>query len=132
MKMAFEQPIYVAGHRGMVGSAVVRKLKSQGSPELLCRTSDELDLRNQAQTREFFESEKPGTVIFAAAKVGGIHANDTYPANFIYDNLMMAANTIHAAYECGTKRLLFLGSTCIYPRMAEQPMPEKCLLTGPL
>ena len=132
MKMAFEQPIYVAGHRGMVGSAVVRKLESQGSPDLLCRTSDELDLRNQAQTREFFESEKPGTVIFAAAKVGGIHANDTYPANFIYDNLMMAANTIHAAYECGTKRLLFLGSTCIYPRMAEQPMPEKCLLTGPL
>ncbi|MCA9200793.1 MAG: NAD-dependent epimerase/dehydratase family protein, partial [Planctomycetales bacterium] len=111
--------IYVAGHRGMVGAAVVRELLSRGVAEsdLITRGHSELDLIRQSQVESFFESERPDVVIFAAAKVGGIHANDTYPAEFIYDNLMMAANAIHAAHQFGTKRFLFLGSTCIYPRM---------------
>lgn len=129
-----EGRIYVAGHRGMVGAAVVRHLRQLGinDDDLLTRGRDELDLIRQSDVEAFFESEKPDVVVFAAAKVGGIHANDTYPAEFIYDNLMMACNAIHSAYRCGTRRFLFLGSTCIYPRMAPQPMPEDCLLTGPL
>lgn len=126
--------IYVAGHRGMVGAAVVRHLKMTGVTDenLVVRDRSQLNLLRQADVENFFEEEKPDVVIFAAARVGGIHANEAYPAEFIYDNLMMAANSIDAAYRCGTKRFLFLGSTCIYPRMAPQPMPEDCLLTGPL
>ncbi|MEO1525435.1 MAG: GDP-L-fucose synthase [Planctomycetota bacterium] len=126
--------IYVAGHRGMVGGAVVRKLREAGVAEtnIVTRSRDELDLTRQTDVEAFFESERPDAVIFAAAKVGGIHANDTYRAEFIYQNLMMAANAIDAAYRSGTSRFLFLGSTCIYPREAPQPMPESCLLTGPL
>lgn len=118
----------------MVGSAVVRKLRESGIDEqcVLTRSRDELNLLRQSDVEDFFHQEKPDVVIFAAARVGGIHANDTYPAEFIYDNLMMAANSIDAAYRSGVKRFLFLGSTCIYPRMAPQPMPESCLLTGPL
>ena len=116
----------------MVGSAVVRHLNNIGISDILVRTSSELDLRCQEQTRTFFEQHKPGSVVFAAAKVGGIHANNTYPAEFIYDNLMMASNAIHSAYQFGTSRFLFLGSTCIYPRMAPQPMTEASLLTSPL
>ncbi|MCS7465465.1 GDP-L-fucose synthase [Stieleria sp. ICT_E10.1] len=126
--------IYVAGHRGMVGAAVVRHLQQLGigDDDLITRDRSELDLIRQADVESFFDAERPDVVVFAAAKVGGIHANNTYPAEFIYDNLMMAANAIHAAYRFGTGRFLFLGSTCIYPRMAPQPMPEDCLLTGPL
>lgn len=126
--------IYVAGHRGMVGAAVIRQLRELGIAEanLITRSRDELDLIRQSDVETFFETERPDLVIFAAAKVGGIHANSSYPADFIYDNLMMAANAINAAYQSGTPRFLFLGSTCIYPRMAPQPMPEDCLLTGPL
>ncbi|QDV81473.1 GDP-L-fucose synthase family protein [Planctomycetes bacterium TBK1r] len=126
--------IYVAGHRGMVGAAVVRHLQQLGinDDDLITRDRSELNLIRQADVESFFDAERPDVVVFAAAKVGGIHANNTYPAEFIYDNLMMAANAIHAAYRFGTARFLFLGSTCIYPRMAPQPMPEDCLLTGPL
>ncbi len=124
--------VYVAGHRGMVGSAVLRKLELLGVEKLLVRKSSELDLRNQTATNDFFQSEKPEIVIFAAARVGGIHANSTKPADFIYDNLSMAVNSIHAAYQSGCQRFLFLGSTCIYPGQAPQPMPESCLLTSPL
>lgn len=126
--------IYVAGHRGMVGAAVIRQLHELGITQanLITRSRDDLDLTRQADVESFFEAERPDLVIFAAAKVGGIHANQTYPAEFIYDNLMMAANAINAAYQSDTQRFLFLGSTCIYPRMAPQPMPEDCLLTGPL
>lgn len=116
----------------MVGSAIIRALKQNDVENIVTRTRDELDLCNQAAVNGFFESERPDIVLFAAAKVGGIHANSTYPAEFIYENLMMAANTIHAAHEAKTERFLFLGSTCIYPRMAPQPMSENCLLTGPL
>ena len=126
------QKTWVAGHRGMVGSAAVRALANIGVDDPLVRNREELDLCDQPAVREFFAAEKPDCVIFAAARVGGIHANNTYPAEFIYQNLMMAANAIHAAYESGVNRFLFLGSTCIYPRMAPQPMPESCLLTGPL
>lgn len=126
------QRIYVAGHRGMVGSALIRELNAGGANQLITRTSDELDLRNQAKVNSFFSEEKPEVVVFAAAKVGGIHANNTYPAEFIYDNLLMAANAVHAAYQNGVQRFLFLGSTCIYPKLAPQPMPEDCLLGGPL
>jgi GDP-L-fucose synthase len=126
------QRIYVAGHRGMVGKALVRALDSIGVAEVIVRTRSELDLCNQSAVNSFFETEKPDCVLFAAAKVGGIHANNTYPADFIYNNLMMAANSIHAAYQHNVGRFLFLGSTCIYPRMAPQPMPEDSLLTGPL
>ena len=130
--MTLQTPIYVAGHRGMVGSAIVRRLKQLGFDDLILRSRSELDLTSQPATQAFFEANQPATVIFAAAKVGGIHANNSYPAEFIYDNLMMAANTIHSAYKTGTQRFLFLGSTCIYPRMAPQPMLEDCLLTGTL
>ncbi len=124
--------IYVAGHRGMVGSAIVRQLELAGHPHdhIVTRTHAELDLTEQTAVRDFFASEKPTQVYLAAAKVGGIHANNTYPAEFIYDNLMMEANIIDAAFRNGVKRLLFLGSSCIYPRMAPQPMAEDALLTG--
>lgn len=127
-----DKKVYVAGHKGMVGSAVVRKLGELGVEDIVTRSSRELDLRDQAATREFFETERPDVVIFAAAKVGGIHANDTYPAQFIYDNLAMATHAIHSAYESKVHRFLFLGSTCIYPRMAPQPIPEESLLTSGL
>ena len=126
--------IYVAGHRGMVGSAIVRRLLSLGHApqDLILRTSSELDLTSQAAVRAFFEVERPARVYLAAARVGGIHANDTYPAEFIYRNLMIEANVIDAAYRNGVERLLFLGSSCIYPRLAPQPMREEALLTGTL
>ena len=123
--------IYVAGHRGMVGGAISRKLRERGA-EVITRTHAELDLTDQAAVRSFFASEKPDGVVLAAAKVGGIHANNTYPADFIYENLMIEANVIHQAYVAGVKRLLFLGSSCIYPRAVEQPMREDALLTGVL
>ncbi len=126
--------IYVAGHRGMVGSAIVRYLLSNGhsAERIVTRTHAELDLTNQAAVRNFFESEKPDQVYLAAAKVGGIHANNTYPAEFIYRNLMMQANVIDAAFRNGVQKLLFLGSSCIYPKLADQPMREDALLTGTL
>jgi len=124
--------IYIAGHRGLVGSAIVRKLEESGFTNLLMRTHQELDLTSQAKVQEFFKEERPDYVILAAAKVGGIHANQTYPADFIYQNIMIEANVINAAYESNVKRLLFLGSTCIYPKEAEQPMRENSLLTGVL
>lgn len=124
--------IYVAGHRGLVGSAIVRKLESEGYENLLLRTSKELDLRNQAAVDSFFAEYKPKYVFLAAAKVGGILANDTYPADFIRDNLQIQTNIIDAAYRNGAEKLLFLGSSCIYPKLAPQPMPEECLLTSPL
>lgn len=124
--------IYIAGHNGMVGSAIKRKLMSQGFTNLITRTHSELDLTNQKAVNEFFEKEKPKYVFLAAAKVGGILANSTYPAEFLYDNLMMETNIIHAAYKNNVKKLLFLGSSCIYPKMAPQPIKEEHLLTGPL
>lgn len=133
MNMDQPQPrIYVAGHRGMVGSAIVRVLQSQGQLNLLTRTHAELNLANQAQVMDFFQSEKPDQVYLAAAKVGGIYANSMYPAEFIYQNLMIEANVIQSAFSSGAKKILFLGSSCIYPRLAEQPMQEAALLTGPL
>ncbi len=122
--------IYIAGHRGMVGSSIERKLLSEGFSNLIVRTSSELDLRNQQAVNAFFEYEKPEYVILAAAKVGGIHANNTFRANFIYDNLMIETNIIHSAYLYGVKKLLFLGSSCIYPKMAQQPLKEEYLLSG--
>lgn len=122
--------IYIAGHRGMVGSAIERKLRAEGFHNIVYRTSSELDLRNQEAVNAFFEKEQPAYVILAAAKVGGIHANNTYRAEFIYDNLMMEANIIHAAYLNKVKKLLFLGSSCIYPKMAPQPLKEEYLLSG--
>ena len=122
--------IYIAGHRGMVGSAIERKLRSEGYHNIIARTSSDLDLRNQQAVNAFFDLEKPDYVILAAAKVGGIHANNTYRAEFIYDNLMMEANVIHAAYSNKVKKLLFLGSSCIYPKMASQPLREEYLLSG--
>ena len=124
--------IYVAGHRGLVGSAIVRRLQAEGYENLVFRTSKELDLIEQQAVRDFFAEEKPDHVVLAAARVGGILANDTYPADFIYDNLMMEVNVIHAAHQSGVKKLLALGSTCIYPKMAPQPLNEDALLTGPL
>ena len=124
--------IYVAGHRGLVGSAIVRELQRQGYENLVLRTSKELDLRCQQAVREFFQQERPEYVVDAAAKVGGIGANSTYPADFIYDNLMIQTNLIHAAHEAKVKKLLFLGSSCIYPKMAPQPLKEEYLLTGAL
>lgn len=131
-KMKKTSKIYVSGHRGMVGSAIMRKLESIGYENIIVRTHKELDLTNQQAVNEFFKKEKPEYVFLAAAKVGGILANNTYPANFIYDNLMIEANIIHAAYENNVKKLLFLGSSCIYPRMSLQPIKEEYLLTGPL
>ena len=128
------QTIYVAGHRGMVGSAIVRTLLASGvsAQDIITRTHAELDLRNQAAVQEFFQQHRPTQVYLAAAKVGGIHANNTYPADFIYDNLVVQANVIDAAHRVGVQKLLFLGSSCIYPRMAAQPMAEDALLTGAL
>jgi GDP-L-fucose synthase len=122
--------IYIAGHRGMVGSGLERKLRKEGYNNIIIRTYSELDLRNQQSVNHFFEKEKPAYVILAAAKVGGIHANNTYRAEFIYDNLMIEANIIHAAYLNNVTKLLFLGSSCIYPKMAPQPLKEEYLLSG--
>ncbi len=124
--------IYVAGHRGMVGSAIYRILEKEGYQNLVTRTSSELDLRNQQQVKEFFQQEKPDFVFLAAAKVGGIQANNIYRAEFLYDNLMIQQNIIHQSYEAEVKKLMFLGSSCIYPKMAPQPLKEDYLLTGPL
>ena len=132
MSTDLSQKIYVAGHRGMVGSSIVRNLKAQGFSNIVTRTHAELDLTNQAQVVTFFEQERPDQVYLAAAKVGGIHANNTYPAEFIYDNLMVQNNVIHQAFLAGVKKLLFLGSSCIYPKLAPQPMSEDALLTGKL
>ncbi|WP_110280428.1 GDP-L-fucose synthase [Loktanella sp. PT4BL] len=126
------QKVYVAGHRGMVGGAILRQLKERGDAEIITRTHAELDLTDQSAVRDFMQAEQPDVVILAAAKVGGIHANNTYPADFIYDNLMIASNVIHQAYAAGVTRLLQLGSSCIYPRDAAQPMREDALLTGTL
>lgn len=122
--------IYVAGHRGMVGSAIIRKLHTEGYKNIVVRSSSELDLRNTQAVQQFFEQEKPEYVILAAAKVGGIHANNVYRAEFLYDNLMIQNNVIHQSYVHGVKKLLFLGSSCIYPKNAPQPMKEEHLLTG--
>jgi GDP-L-fucose synthase len=122
--------IYVAGHRGMVGSAIVRRLQAEGYHNFVLRTSSELDLRNQSAVEEFFEAEKPEYVFLAAAKVGGIMANNTYRADFLYENLMIETNIIHQSYVHGVKKLLFLGSSCIYPKMAPQPLKEEYLLSG--
>ena len=130
--MEIDSKIYIAGHNGLVGSAVWRALERKGYTNLIGRRSAELNLINQQAVNTFFEAEKPDYVILVAAKVGGIHANDTYRAQFIYENLMIEANVIHAAYTSGVKKLLFLGSSCIYPKDAEQPMVEEALLTAPL
>src|SRR5450432_273070 len=130
--MEKQDKIYIAGHRGMVGSAINRKLLSAGFTNLIYKTSDELDLRNQQDVHVFFEKEKPAYVFLAAAKVGGIMANDTFRADFLYENLMIESNIIHAAWKSGVKKLMFLGSSCIYPRMAPQPLKEEYLLTGQL
>jgi GDP-L-fucose synthase len=130
--MNLNDKIYIAGHRGLVGSAIVRQLELRGFTNLLMHTHKELDLTNQAQVQNFFTQENPDYVILAAAKVGGIHANNTYPADFIYQNMMIEANVINSAYESKVKRLLFLGSTCIYPKAVEQPMREDALLTDVL
>ncbi|MEP0479476.1 MAG: NAD-dependent epimerase/dehydratase family protein, partial [Nonlabens sp.] len=127
-----DSKIYVAGHRGLVGSAIVTELKKLGYSNFILRTHKELDLTNQQATAEFFTTEKPEYVFLAAASVGGIVANNTYRADFIYKNLMIQNNVIHHSYLNGVKKLLFLGSTCIYPKMAPQPMPEDSLLTGEL
>ena len=124
--------IFVAGHRGMVGSAIVRRLEALGYRNIITKTRSELDLTNQQQVQSFFQDEKIDQVYLAAAKVGGIHANNTYPAEFIYENLMIECNIIHAAHQAGIQKLLFLGSSCIYPKHAEQPMKEEALLTGTL
>ncbi len=132
MSKDLNQKIYVAGHRGMVGSAIMRNLQSQGYTNIVTRTHAEMDLTDQAAVKAFFEQEKPDQVYLAAAKVGGIHANNTFPAEFIYDNLMVQNNVIHQAFLNGVKKLLFLGSSCIYPKLAPQPMSEDALLTGKL
>ena len=124
--------LYIAGHNGMVGGALVRRFQSEPGVELLLRTRREVDLTNQASVEKLMAVEKPDAVIVAAAKVGGIHANHTYPADFIYENLVIAANAVHGAYRAGVRRLLFLGSSCIYPKHAPQPMTEDCLLTSAL
>lgn len=127
-----DEKIYVAGHRGMVGSAIIRRLKQDGFSNIITRTSGELDLRDQYVTRDFFEQEKPDYVFLAAAKVGGIIANNTYRADFIYENMMIQSNVIHEAYKSNVKKLMFLGSSCIYPKMAPQPLKEEYLLSGQL
>jgi GDP-L-fucose synthase len=128
--MKVTDKIYIAGHRGMVGSAIARKLDKEGFKNLVLRTSKELDLRDQRAVADFFAAEKPDHVFLAAAKVGGIHANNTYRAEFLYDNLMIQNNIIHSSYVNGVKKLMFLGSSCIYPKMAPQPLKEDYLLTG--
>jgi GDP-L-fucose synthase len=130
--MSSQSKIYIAGHHGMVGSAICRALRQQSDSSIVVRSHAELDLTNQAAVRAFFESEKPEQVYLAAAKVGGIHANNTFPADFIYQNLMIEANIIHEAWRVGVQKLLFLGSSCIYPRSVSQPMGEDALLTGTL
>ncbi|MEZ4808199.1 MAG: GDP-L-fucose synthase [Flavobacteriales bacterium] len=125
-----QDKIYVAGHRGMVGSAIVRKLQAEGFTNIVTRTSKELDLKEQQAVRDLFAKEKPDHVVLAAAKVGGIHANNVYRAQFLYENLMIQNNVIHNAYENGVEKLLFLGSSCIYPKLAPQPLKEESLLTG--
>ena len=122
--------IYIAGHRGMVGSAIIRELQKQGQTNIVVRTHAELELTNQQAVRDFFKAEKPDQVYLAAARVGGIHANNTYPAEFIYDNLMVQTNVVHEAFKVGVQKLLFLGSSCIYPKAVKQPMREDALLTG--
>lgn len=130
--MELNSKIYIAGHNGMVGSAIKRKLETLGYRNFILRSSKELDLRNQAEVARFFENEKPDYVFLAAAKVGGIIANNTYRAEFLYDNLMIQTNIIHQSYVTGVKKLMFLGSSCIYPKLAPQPLKEEYLLTGPL
>lgn len=130
--MELNARIFVAGHRGMVGSAICRKLNELGYNHLILKTSAQLDLKNQQAVQHFFETEKPEYVFLAAAKVGGIHANNVYRAEFLYDNLMIETNVIHSSYEHGVKKLMFLGSSCIYPKFAEQPLKEEYLLTGEL
>ncbi len=125
-----QDKIYIAGHNGMVGSAIKRKLETEGYSNIICKTSKELDLRNQQAVNDFFVNEKPSYVFLAAAKVGGILANNTYRAEFLYDNLMIESNIIHAAYKNNVTKLLFLGSSCIYPKLATQPLTENALLTG--
>lgn len=132
MKMEKDAKIYIAGHRGMVGSAMLRRLQQAGFSNFITRTSSELDLRNQQAVADFFAQEKPDYVVLAAAKVGGINANNIYRAEFLYDNLMIQNNVIHNSYLNGVKKLLFLGSSCIYPKMAPQPLQENALLTGEL
>ena len=130
--MDLNSKIYVAGHNGMVGSAIIRSLKEKGYESLIYKTSKELNLTRQKDVEDFFEQEKPEYVILAAAKVGGIHANNTFPAEFIYNNIMIESNIIHSSYRYGVKKLLFLGSSCIYPKFSEQPIKEEYLLTGQL
>jgi GDP-L-fucose synthase len=130
--MKTDTPIYVAGHTGLVGSALVRTLRSQGYTRLLLRERKDLDLIDQSAVAGFFEKERPEYVFLVAGRVGGIHANDSYPAEFIYENLMIEANVIQAAWRAGVKKLLFTGSSCIYPKLAPQPIKEECLLSGPL
>lgn len=130
--MQSSDKVFVAGHRGLVGSALVRRLQAGGYESIVTRTRSELDLTDRAAVSRFFETERPDCVVLAAAKVGGIFANNTYPADFIYENLAIELNVIRSAYETGVKKLLFLGSSCIYPKFAPQPMPEDCLLTGTL
>lgn len=130
--MEKQKKVYIAGHRGMVGSAIHRKLKQEGFNNIVVNTSDKLDLRNQDHVAEFFAAEKPDYVFLAAAKVGGIVANNTYRAEFIYDNIMIQSNVIHQSYLNGVTKLMFLGSSCIYPKMAPQPLKEEYMLTGPL
>ncbi len=125
-----QDKIYIAGHRGMVGSAIIRKLQAEGFANIITRTSKELDLKEQQAVRDFFAQEKPDHVVLAAAKVGGIHANNVYRAQFLYENLMIESNVIHSSHENGVKKLLFLGSSCIYPKMAPQPLKEESLLSG--
>ncbi len=132
MPMEKNARIYVAGHRGLVGSAIVRRLRAEGYSDIILRTSAELDLTRQADVERFFEQERPEYVFLAAAKVGGILANNTYRADFIYRNLMIQCSVIHSAFRCGVRKLLFLGSSCIYPRLCPQPMKEEYLLSGPL
>lgn len=132
MNIYKKRKVYVAGHRGMVGSAIVRALRQQGQDNIVTRTHAELDLTNQSAVNAFFATEQPDEVYLAAAKVGGIHANNAYPAQFIYENLMIEANVVQAAHGHGVQKLLFLGSSCIYPKFAQQPMAEDTLLTGPL
>ena len=127
-----EDKIYVAGHRGLVGSAIVRSLQAKGYENIVMRTHRELDLVDQAAVRAFFEKERPDAVVLAAARVGGINANNTAPAEFAYENMQIQCNVIECCHRFRVKKLLFLGSTCIYPRMAPQPIPEDALLTGPL
>src|SRR6266480_3472635 len=132
LMMDKQEKIFVAGHRGMVGSALVRRLKAEGWPNLVTCEREQLDLRNESAVAKFFDEERPTIVIVAAAKVGGIKANSDFPVEFLLENLQIQNNVIHSAYESGVRKLLFLGSSCIYPKFAPQPIPETALLSGPL